>query len=234
MTARSIGTSATSVPVSSACARSATSSPTCRVATAMSVSARPDARRRRGGRAGPPQATRSSSWRRSAAQHPDARLRVGGPAGRLPPRARRARAARARLELGVVGQEPQRLRRAGEQRGDVLAGAEQLGQPLGHLPLVAQQPEEPLVAAQRLADLPVGQQAGVGVGAGGEGLQQHRQQVLLHRRRPATPRRSARPGAAARPSGSAKPSARSQSPAAFEPSCSCSPGTRATADSSGR
>ncbi|WP_243851272.1 hypothetical protein, partial [Modestobacter marinus] len=53
--------------------------------------------------------------------------------------------------------------------------------------LVPQQPQEPLVVAQRLADLAVGQQAGVGVGAGREGLQQHRQQVALHRRRPAQP-----------------------------------------------
>ena len=36
------------------------------------------------------------------------------------------------------------------------------------------------------------------------------------------------------PSGSPKPSARSQSPAALLPSCRCSPGTRATAESSGR
>ena len=64
---------------------------------------------------------------------------------------------------------------------------EQLGEPLGHLALVAQQPQVPLVAAERLADLAVGQQPGVGIGAGREGLQQHRQQVLLHRRRAGDP-----------------------------------------------
>src|SRR3954453_1720841 len=42
------------------------------------------------------------------------------------------------------------------------------GEPPAPLPLVAQQPQEPLVAAERLADLPVGQQPGVGAGAGGE------------------------------------------------------------------
>ena len=146
-----------------------------------------------------PSATTSSRPSRSAArhpqqlltaqpaQHPDAR-RAGRGRGRPPAATRSASAAAVR---GSSWASSASSRSASGVRvssdGDVLAGAQQLGEPLGHLALVAQQPQVPLVAAERLADLPVGQQPGVGVGAGREGLQQHRQQVLLHRRRAGDP-----------------------------------------------
>ncbi len=120
------------------------------------------------------------------AQHPHALGRVARAGHRLPP-GRGQRGRRAGHQLLVAGQQPQRLGGAGEQPGDVLRGPQQQRQPLGDLALVAQQPQEPLVAAQRLRHLPVGQQPGVGVGRRGQGLQHHRQQVALHRRRPGHP-----------------------------------------------
>ena len=132
------------------------------------------------------EATRSSSWRRS----PRSTRMPSCGSGARPAACRHALASAAAVR-GSSWASSARSRSASGVRVSSEAmywlEPEQLGQPLGHLALVAQQPQEPLVAAERLADLPVGQQPGVGVGAGGEGLQQHRQQVLLHRRRPGHP-----------------------------------------------
>ena len=199
--------------------------------TAMSVSARPtrttSSRPRRSA-----EATRSSSCRRSPRSTRMPSCGSGARPAAWPHAPARAAAARGSSWASSASSRSASGVRVSSD-GDVLAGAEQLGQPLGHLTLVAQQPQVPLVAAQRLADLPVGQQAGVGIGAGREGLQQHRQQVLLHRgragdpagERPQVPQRRLRVGESECPQ---------PVPGRLEPSCSCSPGTRATADSSGR
>ena len=65
--------------------------------------------------------------------------------------------------------------------------AEQGGEPLRDGPFVAQQPQVPRGVGQRLGHLPVGQQPAVGVGAGGEVVQQHRQQGALDGGAPADP-----------------------------------------------
>src|SRR3954463_12836007 len=97
MTARSIGRPATSVPASAACARSATSSPACKVATAMSVSATPTPRTssRAGGAGGAPPPPRDGEPAEQVgagdaeqllaaqpADDPDALVRVGSATGR--------------------------------------------------------------------------------------------------------------------------------------------------------
>ena len=94
-----------------------------------------------------------------------------------------------RLHLGERGLGAQRhqrlpqhlhaLRLALEQVGGVARGAEDVGQPLGDLALVAQHREVPRRTSQALADPPEAEQPGVGVGRVGEPLQQHRQQGPL-------------------------------------------------------
>ena len=71
------------------------------------------------------------------------------------------------------------LRLALEQVGGVARGAEDDGEPLGDLALVAQHREVPRRAAQALADPAEAEQPGVRVGRVGEPLQQHRQQRAL-------------------------------------------------------
>ena len=88
---------------------------------------------------------------------------------------------RAGLQLGVVGEQPQRLRVAGEQVGGVPGQAEHPGQPQRDRALVAQQPQVPRGGAERVGDLPVVEQAAVRLGRVGELLQQHRQQGALDR-----------------------------------------------------
>ena len=71
------------------------------------------------------------------------------------------------------------LRLALEQVGRVARGAEDDGEPLGDLALVAQHREVPRRAAQALADPAEAEQPGVRVGRVGEPLQHHRQQGAL-------------------------------------------------------
>ena len=215
MTARSIGTSATSMPASSAYARSGDVQADLQRGDG-DVGERLPSRTTSSRPSRSAEAIRSSSWRRSPRS---TRMPACG-SGARPAACRQAPASAAalpRLELGVVGEQPQRLRRAGQQRGDVLAGAEQLGEPLGHLALVAQQPQEPLVAAERLADLAVGQQARRrGSGRTAKVCSSTGSRYFCIDADRETPPVSA-PRCRSAPSGSAKPRARSQSPAAFEP-----------------
>ena len=123
-----------------------------------------------------PHAIRSSSRRRTARTAPTAASGVS---------ARSTSACISASErLGAQRRErlPQHLhalRLALEQVGGVARGAEDVGQPLGDLALVAQHREVPRRAAQALADPPEAEQPGVGVGRVGEPLQQHRQQRPL-------------------------------------------------------
>ena len=123
-----------------------------------------------------PHAIRSSSRRRTARTATDRGL------GRLRPLGQRLHLR----ERGLGAQRDERLpqhlhalRLALEQVGGVARGAEDVGQPLGDLALVAQHREVPRRPAQALADPPEAEQPGVGVGRVGEPLQQHRQQRPL-------------------------------------------------------
>ena len=84
-------------------------------------------------------------------------------------------------ELVVAGQHLQRIGRARQHRRDVAAGGEHVGQPRRDLALVAQQAQVPGRLAQRVRHLPVGEQAGVGLGRVGEVGQQDGQQRALQR-----------------------------------------------------
>ena len=80
------------------------------------------------------------------------------------------------------GEQPQHLRGAHEQVGHQRRRAEQQHQPLGDQPLVAQQPQVPGRAGQRLGHPAVGQEAAVGIRAARELVQQDGQERLLDRR----------------------------------------------------
>ena len=123
-----------------------------------------------------PHAIRSSSRRRTARTAPTAASGdVGALEQRLHLRQRRLGAQRDER----LPQHLHALRLALEQVGGVARGAEEVGQPLGDLALVAQHREVPRRAAQALADPPEAEEPGVGVGRVGEPLQQHRQQRPL-------------------------------------------------------
>ena len=112
----------------------------------------------------------------------------------------------AGLQLGVVGEQAQRLRVAGEQVGDVPGQAQHPGQ-------AAARPGPRRAAAAGTTGccpslsetVPVVQQAAVRLGRVGELLQQHRQQGALDRRGPGHARRSAPARCRSAPAGSAKP-----------------------------
>ena len=120
-----------------------------------------------------------------------------------------------------------------EQVGDVAGGAEQAGQALGGDALVAQQAQVPGGRAERVADLPVAEQAGVRVGGAANQPSMTGSRVRWMTARRETPAVSASRWRSAA-AGSAKPSASSRAPAAFGVSRASSAGSRATAPSSGR
>ena len=91
----------------------------------------------------------------------------------------------ARLEQLVVGEHRDRRRRPHQQVGRIPAGGEQPGHPPGHVGVVAQQPQVPGRAAERLADLAEGQQSRVRSRRVGEPAEQGGQQRALDRRLPA-------------------------------------------------
>ena len=165
MTASPSGRRRRRCPARAACARSATSSPACRVATAMSVSAAPDARRRRAGRAG--RRTRRAAAPGGAARAaPGCRSCGSGP---RPAACRHARGQRRRASrgssCGVVGEQPQRLGRAGEQRGDVLAGARAAG-PAARRPGPRRAAAAGTTVCRRAPRTPAGRRAGRRRGSG--------------------------------------------------------------------
>ncbi|RAO47424.1 hypothetical protein PSN01_04887 [Micromonospora saelicesensis] len=94
---------------------------------------------------------------------------------------------RAWRQLVLLGQQPQRLRVAGEQVGDVPGQREDPSQPTGDRAAVAQQPQVPGGAAQLVGDLSVVEQPPVRLRRVGELAEQHRQQGALDGRRAAHP-----------------------------------------------
>ncbi len=106
------------------------------------------------------QATRKSSRRRSARTALAACI---GSACRAAAAVNPAHSdiARPRSQLAIVGQQPQRLRIAGEQVGDVPGPAEQRGEPQRDRALVAQQAQVPRTS-RRARRRPDGRPAGRG------------------------------------------------------------------------
>ena len=89
----------------------------------------------------------------------------------------------------VLAEDGHALRLTLEEVGGVAAGGEHRRHPLGDLALVAQQPEVPRRAPERLGDPAEPEQAGVRVRRVGEPLEHHRQQGALDLGAPGEPRR---------------------------------------------
>ena len=108
--------------------------------------------------------------------------RVGVPAApRAAPRWTSA-VALARQQVGVVGEQRGRLRRAQQQVGGVPAGGQQVREPLGRGALVAQHPQVPVRRARaRRSSVRKPSRPRVGVGRLGEPAQHRRQQLALDR-----------------------------------------------------
>ena len=122
--------------------------------------------------------------------------------------------------LRAVGIELDDLRSPHQQLGHIRGRAQHLHQPLGHRALVAQRRQVPPLLGELLADAPICQQTGVGVGCVGKPVEQRRQQHLLHTTAAAALHWSTPPDASARsaaPRSPAPPADVRRPPASYPP-----------------